>query len=151
MWIVQVLSKRSTDPYPCESHSAAACGSFKSFLPSEHQPRLRANPTARQRVNRSSPFYSKRTNPVCARIPHRGSVWIVQVLSTASAPTPYARESHSAAACGSFKSFLPSEHQPRMRANPTARQRVDHSSPFYWEPYIPSGALRARKDLERCL
>ena len=57
---------------------------------------MRANPTARQRVDRSSPFYHHRsTNPVCARIPQRGSVWIVQVLSTESRifrPARFARE-----------------------------------------------------------
>jgi len=84
---------RSTNPLR-ESHSAAACGSFKSFL-SGAPTRIRANPTARQPVDRSSPFYHRSTNPVCARIPQRGSVWIVQVLSTESRifrPARFARE-----------------------------------------------------------
>ena len=52
-----------------------------------------ANPTARQRVDRSSPFYKRSTNHQCG-IPHRGSVWIVQVLSTKTRTNPHARESH---------------------------------------------------------
>ena len=55
---------------------------------------MRANPTPRQRVDRSSPFYHL-TLPGIARIPQRGSVWIVQVLSTESRifrPARFARE-----------------------------------------------------------
>ena len=52
---------------------------------------MRANPTPRQRVDRSSPFYHL-TLPGIARIPQRGSVWIVQVPSINSAPNLFARE-----------------------------------------------------------
>jgi len=90
-----------------------------------------ANPTPRQRVDPSSPFYQHAHQPSCSRIPHRGSVWILQVLSTNTRTDPYARESHTAAACGSFKSFLLTGAPTLMLANPTARQRVDRSSPVY--------------------
>src|SRR5678816_3761716 len=92
----------------------------------------------------------------------RDSVWIVQVLSTTTVSTPkianptprqrvevsspfyyhgiYSedRESHNAAACGSFKSFLPPRDLPPEIANPTARQRVDPSSPFYYQAIYPA-------------
>src|SRR5258705_13326824 len=47
-----------------ESHRTAVCGSFKSFLltSTHHQS---ANPTSRQCVDRSSPFYSKKQIPDC--------------------------------------------------------------------------------------
>ena len=64
-----------------------------------------ANPIARQRVH-SSPLYKDAHQPSCARIPQRGSVWIVQALSTNKLIYPDIFKSHSAAACGSFKSFL---------------------------------------------
>jgi len=107
VWIVQVLSTNTrTNRHARESHSAAACGSFKSFLQHERSqanqkshsaaacgsfksflqtraPSLMlANPTARQRVDRSRLFYKHAHKPSCSRIPQRGSVWIVQVLST---------------------------------------------------------------------
>ena len=101
------------NPHARESHSAAACGSFKSFLHHAHQ-------------------------PSCTRIPQRGSVWIVQVLSTKTRTNLHARESHSAAACGSFKPFLQRRAPTFMHANPTARQRVDRSSPLYKDAHQPS-------------
>ncbi|HZJ43264.1 MAG TPA: hypothetical protein VFD63_05825, partial [Pyrinomonadaceae bacterium] len=64
------------------------------------------NPTARPRVVPSSPFYPAGQHPRTRQIPQRGSVWILQVLSTNSVSN-------------------------LELANPTARQRVDRSSPFY--------------------
>src|SRR6185503_10600538 len=49
-----------------------------------------ANPTARQRVDRSSPFYSK-TYTQESESHITGSVWIVQVPSTASRTPRYSR------------------------------------------------------------
>ncbi|HZJ42275.1 MAG TPA: hypothetical protein VFD63_00810, partial [Pyrinomonadaceae bacterium] len=95
-----------------ESHIAAACGSFKSFLLPRYLPPEIANPTSRQRVDRSSPFYYHGIYPRRSRIPHRGSVWKFQVLSTTMASTP-------------------------KIANPTSRQRVDRSSPFYYQAIYP--------------
>src|SRR5678815_2970132 len=82
------------------------CGSFKPSLHSSEPPRKHTNPTSRQRVDRSSPLYNRQNQPASTRIPHRGSVWIVQVLSTIVRTTPRAHESHIAAACGSFKLSL---------------------------------------------
>ena len=82
-----------------ESHSAAACGSFKSFLQQDVHPGI--------------------------RIPQRGSVWIVQVLSTTYTQVlanPTARQHVD---CSS--PFL--RRTPRYSRNSTARQRVDRSSP----------------------
>jgi len=86
-----------------------------------------ANPTPRQRVDSSSPFYYQALTRH-SRIPHRGSAWILQVLSTIM-HSPGTRESHTAAACGFFKSFLLTSTHPAL-ANPTPRQRVVPSSPF---------------------
>src|SRR5262245_42097519 len=65
-------------PHPCESHITAVCGSFKSFLLT--------------------------SLAISLRIPHHGSVWFVQVLSTGE-PRHNPCESHITAVCGSFKSF----------------------------------------------
>src|SRR6185369_2688504 len=92
---------------------------------------MHTNPTSRQRVDGSSPLYNRQNHPVSTRIPHRGSVWIVQVLSTIVRTTPRAHESHIAAACGSFKLSLHSPEPPRKHTNPTSRQRVDRSSSLY--------------------
>ena len=77
------------------SHSAAACGSFKSSL-----------------------------------------------LSNATGE----RESHSAAACGSFKSSLLS-NATEESANPTARQRVDRSSPLYYLMLLESAKSLVEKKI----
>ena len=71
MWIVQVLSTTRASTL------------------------MHANPTARQRVDCSSPFYNTSLNT-------------------------YARESHSAAACGSFKSFLQHERSPANQKSHSA-------------------------------
>ena len=81
VWILQVLSIRTSTPM-----------------------RFR-NPTARQRVDRSSPLY----------------------LHEHSHAIP---ESHTAAACGSFKSSLPPRIRPEDRESHSA-ERVDRSGPFY--------------------
>jgi len=44
------------------------------------------NPTSRQRVDRSSPLYDHE-HYQCSGIPQRGSVWMVQVLSTITSIT----------------------------------------------------------------
>src|SRR5678815_5295475 len=85
-----------------ESHITAACGSFKSFLQQDVHPRIRIPHHGSVWIVQV-PSTASRT-PRYSRIPQRGSVWIVQVLSKNGQP-PYARESHSAAACGSFTSF----------------------------------------------
>ena len=56
--------------------------------------------------------------------------------------------SHSAAACGSFKSSLLS-NATGERANPTARQRVDRSSPFYYLMLLESANPTARQRVDR--
>src|SRR5678815_995366 len=149
MWIVQVLSTTYTqvlaNPTARQRVDRSSPFSSKAYT------QILANPTARQRVDRSSPVYSKtytqesesHITAACGsfksflqqdvhpriRIPHHGSVWIVQVPSTASRtprysripqrgsvwtvpihsytrPLPDAGESLCAAACGLFKSFL---------------------------------------------
>src|SRR6185369_13266446 len=81
-----------------------------------------ANPTARQRVDRSSPVYSKcntqiLANPTARQRVDRSSPVYTQVLANPTARQrvdcsspfydvhPGTRKSHSAAACGLFKSF----------------------------------------------
>ena len=86
-----------------ECHIKALCGWFKSSLQHEHFQQF-GNPTSRQRVVRSSPFYN-RTLTISPRIPHHGSVWMVQVLSTNESLTISA-ESHITAVCGWFNSSL---------------------------------------------
>jgi len=66
-----------------KSHLAAAWASFKSLST------------------------NKRIYPRDLQIPHRGSVWIVQVLSINKRIYPRVFKSHIAAACGSFRPFLP--------------------------------------------
>src|SRR5258705_385942 len=87
-------------------------------------------------------------------IPHHGSVWMVQVLSTGRAIFPGNGESHITAVCGWFRSFLPDEPSSeesgiphhgsvwlvqvlstgraifRGIGNPTSRQVSVRSSPF---------------------
>ena len=73
----------------------------------------------------SDPFYCKRSQPVGN--PTDGSPWIIQILSTASAPNQLGIP--RTAVRGLFRSFL-------LQALPTSwesheRQSVDYSNPFY--------------------
>ena len=152
-WMVQILSNKK-DRSCQESHQQHW---IVQVLSTERGERGVGNPTSRQCVVRSSPFYRTRHLPrnreshitaVCgwlksflpdetsseeSGIPHHGSVWMVQVLSTerdvfrgignptsrqcvdGSSPfyrtrrPPGNRESHITAVCGWFKSFLPNE------------------------------------------
>ena len=62
-----------------ESHSAAACGSFKSFLQQDVHPGIRI--PQRGSVWIVQVLSPARRTPRYSRIPQRGSVWIVQVPS----------------------------------------------------------------------
>src|SRR5678815_4135811 len=64
-----------------ESHTAAACGSFKSSLPPGIRPEDGESHTAAACGSFKS-FLLHKPSTRRSRIPHRGSVWIVQVLST---------------------------------------------------------------------
>ena len=86
-----------------QSHIAAACGSFKSFLQHERDIES-ANPTARQRVDRSNPFYNTSARK--------------QIKN----PTARQRVDRSSP-------FYKTERDIES-ANPTSRQRVDRSGPF---------------------
>jgi len=126
---VNAFTVREHSPAIGESHTAAACGSLKSFLQRRAPSLMHANPTARQRVDRSSPFY-KRTLTISAKSHIAAACgpfksFLQHERSQAN------QKSHSAAACGWFRSFLQTRAQTVMHANPTARQRVDRSSLFY--------------------
>jgi len=85
---------------PCQSKKHLSRGVSRALTP------YARNPTARQRVDRSSPFY--------------------HLTLPGNSANPTARQR-----VDFFKSFLQHRTNPVMRANPTARQRVDRSSPFY--------------------
>src|SRR5678815_995369 len=148
MWIVQVLSTTYTqvlaNPTARQRVDRSSPFSSKAYT------QILANPTARQRVDRSSPVYSKtytqesesHITAACGsfksrlqqdvhpriRIPHHGSVWIVQILSTARRtpknPNPTSRQRVDRSSPVYSKSYT------QILANPTARQRVDRAHPF---------------------
>jgi len=86
------------------------------------------NPTARQRVERFKSFLKAQVLTIRAESHSAAACGSFKSFLKAQVLTIRA-ESHSAAACGSFKSFLKAR-TPTPSANPTARQRVDRSSPF---------------------
>src|SRR5678810_390884 len=86
--------KTPTKPSAAASDIYKKHCAFKSSLQRRAPTLMLANPTPRQRVDRSSPLYKDAHQPSCPRIPLRGSVWIVQVLSTKTRTNPHARESH---------------------------------------------------------
>src|ERR1041385_5831715 len=130
--MVQGLSTNTRPNAPLRaSHNAAACGWFKPSLQIRAPTLLFANPITRQRVDGSRPLYKYAPQRSSSRIPQRGSVWMVQALSTNTRPNAPLRESHNAAACGWFKASLQIRAPTLLFANPTTRQRVDGSSPLY--------------------
>src|SRR5678810_930544 len=80
------------------------------------------NPTPRQRVDRSSPFYPQVSHPE-DRESHTAAAcgWFKSFLPSSLHPED--RESHTAAACGSFKSFLPSSCPLYTSPSPRDRQK----------------------------
>src|SRR5678816_1004596 len=113
-----------TNPHARESHTTAACGSFKSFLLTSAPTLMLANPTPRQRVDPSSPFYLPSTNPETAnptprqRVDPSSPFYLPSTNPETANPTPRQRVDPSSP-------FYQHAHQPLMLANPTPRQRVD--------------------------
>src|SRR5258705_10255113 len=87
-----------------ESHTRAVFGSFKSSLQNKPAPLVRKS----------------HITAVCGSFKS----------SLQNKPAPLVRKSHITVVCGSFKSFLltSTHHQS---SNPTSRQCVVRSSPFY--------------------
>jgi len=101
VWILQVLSiQQGNIPELAKSHSAAACGSFKSFLLRRASNLELAKSHSAAACGSFKSFLRTAYLTLSSRIPQRGSVWIVQVLSTPRASNLELAKSHSAAACG---------------------------------------------------
>src|SRR5258705_226151 len=87
------------------------------------------NPTSRQCVVRSSPLYKRKPTHQYGD-PHHGNVWLVLVLSYAHELTINTGIPHHGSVW--FVQVLSTERDIfRGIGNPTSRQCVDGSSPFY--------------------
>jgi len=112
--IVQVLSTlKPSNPKIANPTPRQRVDPSSPFYPQASTPKI-ANPTPRQRGDPSSPFYPQASTPKIANPTPRqrgdpSSPFYPQAIK------PQDRESHSAAACGSFKSFLLRASLPSAR------------------------------------